>query len=1400
MSTEKIVLGLDLGVGSIGWALVKRNEDKDTGQILGIGSRIIPTDAELLSNFEKGNSVSKTADRRQSRSMRRQLSRYKARRARLIAVLKLLKWVPDSFEPGDSLPVSEATLAELKDFFGDNYYQPDWVVYYLRKKALTKEITKEELARILYHFNQRRGFKSSRKTDPILVDENDEPENSSKKKDQKEILIASIIDVADTGEKFKGNSIFELTLADGSKGTIIRKSVPEWKGTEVELERKIKTTKKGEVVSFSIPDKTNWVKQKETLEKNIAKSEKHISEYYLDQFKKNPNYKIKDNIVERKRYVDELECIWTKQIELIKDLDDKTLYPEIIKTLYKNNLTRQKELEKQDLKYILLKDIIYYQRPLKSSRHLIGGCEFESISIKNKAGEIVKTVAQKVAPISHPVAQQFRIWQTIHNLRVSKKNDVKNIDESAQYLTNESKAKLFDLFDQKESVSTASILSALNLSTTAYSLNFQDDSLLGNKTKALIRKAFKRAACVEIGEEILADEQTCEDLWHILYSLEEVDDIAKTLVKRYAKHGLNEKQAAVIAQIPPFKNDFTSYSTKAMRKMLTLMRTGHHFDESRIDDKTKVRLEDISTGVFNENLDDKTREHFIGKNVISHFQGLDKSMACYAIYGRISDQEKDTTPYTSPDDLKPLKLHALRNSLVEQLVNETLKLVRSIWKDLGIRPNAIHIELARDLKKNAKERKEISERNTFNREENKRIVSILKELNNANPYSIADIERLKLWEEAGDETAKANPIVFKSKAEPTKAEIEKYKLWGEQNHICPYTGKVIPLSQLFDKNLFQIDHIIPRSRFFDDSFSNKVVCDGAANLKKNNRTAFEFMQEDCSKEDLELYIKRVNALFKGKKNKYLLMEKPPEDFLSRQLNNTRYISKKVNELLQRVPFAIDEDKRSLFPTSGEITHELRHRWGLGEKMKQLVRHRFERLQKIVPNETNLIVEETNADGQRLLRLKGYDKRIDHRHHALDALIIACTTQAHIQYYNTLNAQNEDQKEKDKYKNFALERRNIKLPWPSFNTDAVDALSKMVVSFKSGKNVLQKAKNKYTKIERDENSFKKVTAIQEGIWSLRAPLHKETRFGEIKQIEYSKVSIKDALKKPEHIADKKLKAIIKKQLELFNNDLKRVEKELKGLQLKDGSIFPPKLELRNYAPVAVNRVWLNETFDAKKIEGKIPDKGLQRVLLSHLKKYDSPKDAFTGEGLEALNKERPNPIKKVRVIEDIGAKFNIGREYPVYVEAAKGTNLFFLIYENIKTGERIIDANSSLALNDIIKLIKANLPIAESKPDCKWITLSPHDLVYMPDENENTNTIDWNNISSEQQAKIYKMVSCGATSCYFIAHSIAKVIIDKVEYESGNKSERANDGRMIKNHCIKLTVDRLGKIKPAPWNI
>lgn len=186
------ILGLDLGTNSIGWAVVNEAENGEN-KILGIeaaGSRIIPMDADTLDNFDAGVTVSQTKERTEKRMARRIRERSLLRRERLHRVLNLLGFLPEHFAKelnryGKFTTDSEPKIAWKKDengkfefVFQNSFYemledfrknQPeliadgkkvpyDWTIYYLRKKALTQAITKEELAWILLNFNQKRGY------------------------------------------------------------------------------------------------------------------------------------------------------------------------------------------------------------------------------------------------------------------------------------------------------------------------------------------------------------------------------------------------------------------------------------------------------------------------------------------------------------------------------------------------------------------------------------------------------------------------------------------------------------------------------------------------------------------------------------------------------------------------------------------------------------------------------------------------------------------------------------------------------------------------------------------------------------------------------------------------------------------------------------------------------------------------------------------------------------------------------------------------------------------------------------------------------------------------------------------------------------------------------------------
>jgi CRISPR-associated endonuclease Csn1 len=179
----KKILGLDLGTNSIGWALVEQDFDKKEGKIIDAGSRIIPMDQSQLTDFERGNSVSATANRTGYRGVRRLYERDNLRRERLHRVLNILGFLPEHYAEKVDFDKKKGQFTEevklnyrkgsvgyefiFKDSFqemidefkakGIDRMPYDWTLYYLRKKALQHKISKEELAWVILNFNQKRG-------------------------------------------------------------------------------------------------------------------------------------------------------------------------------------------------------------------------------------------------------------------------------------------------------------------------------------------------------------------------------------------------------------------------------------------------------------------------------------------------------------------------------------------------------------------------------------------------------------------------------------------------------------------------------------------------------------------------------------------------------------------------------------------------------------------------------------------------------------------------------------------------------------------------------------------------------------------------------------------------------------------------------------------------------------------------------------------------------------------------------------------------------------------------------------------------------------------------------------------------------------------------------------------
>ena len=210
--------------------------------------------------------------------------------------------------------------------------------------------------------------------------------------------------------------------------------------------------------------------------------------------------------------------------------------------------------------------------------------------------------------------------------------------------------------------------------------------------------------------------------------------------------------------------------------------------------------------------------------------------------------------------------------------------------------------------------------------------------------------------------------------------------------------------------------------------------------------------------------------------------------------------------------------------------------------------------------------------------------------------------------------------------------------------------------------------------------------------------------------------------------------------------------------------------------------------------KIADNVLKQELLLHLEQNNNDIDkAFTAEGIERFNSERKIPVYRLPFIEDGEKKIKLGSKGK-YVEAAKGTNLFFGIYQGKEKR-----SYATIPLAEVIERQKQGLisvPELNEKGEKLLFSLSPNDLVYVPMEGEDTENIDFTNLSKEQRERVYKTVSFTGNQCFFVRQDVATSIVNKMEYSSLNKMEKGIDGIMIKDSCIKLKIDRLGNISKA----
>jgi CRISPR-associated endonuclease Csn1 len=1169
----KKILGLDLGTTSIGWSFINEAEcENETSSIINTGVRIVPLTTDEEADFKKGNTISINADRTLKRGARRGLQRFKQRRDALLETFSKIKFIPTDFiyaETGSATTFSS---------------------YQLRAKSATEAITKEDLVQVLLMLNKKRGCKSSRKAktaeegDAIdgmkiakeIFENNITPgqwvynslsnggkfipdfyrsdlqkelekivrfQNQFHSEQMNDKLLEDILGKARTPTSQHFSKILNIPLAE-NKGTREETKLQHYKWRNEALTNELDL----KILAFIITEINNQINQSSGYlgaisdrSKELYFNQETVGQFQYKQLQKNAHAKLKNQVFYRQDYLDEFEKIWKTQAKFHPELTDS------LKT------------EVRDI-------TIFYQRKLKSQKHLVSFCEFEK--------------GHKAIPKSSPLFQEFRIWQNLNNIVVKNETtkEIFLLDEDLK--KNIAQELLF-----KESLTDVQMLTFCELKKGTHTVNFK--KIEGNRTNTSIYKAFEKILEVEgyekdfskmksseiqetvapifetlnINTAILDfdpakqgndfDKQPYYQLWHLLYSAEDDDKLKETLKTKF---GFKDNHLPFLLNIN-LQADYGSLSAKAIKKVLPHLMDGQIYDKACL---------------------------MVGYN---HSSSLTK---------------EQNNERVLKDTLELLKKNSLRNPVVEKILNQMINVINTIMKDPAMgKPDEIRVELARELKNNNEQRSEMTKAINKSTAEHEQIRKLLH-----NEFGISRV---------------------------TRNDIIRYKLWKETDGISLYTGKTIEPSRLFTKD-YDIEHIIPKSRLFDDSFSNKTVCERNLNIEKSNKTAYSFLQEKLSPEEFDQFEKRVKSLFgkisRTKQNKLLMADNEiPEGFIERQLRETQYIAKKAREILLEV-------SRNVTATIGSVTDKLREDWELVDVMKELNWEKYDKL--------GLTIEEKGKNGERLYKIKDWTKRNDHRHHAMDAITVAFTKPAYIQYLNNLNAktQGEDKARsivriEDKY----LKRdKNNKLrfiaPMPNFREEAKKQLESILISYKAKNKVVTKNKN-ITKTSGGTNQKIQLTP--------RGQLHKETVYGKLQQYatKEEKVSANFTEEYIQKVAKKEYREALLKRLQENGNDPKKaftgkntLNKTPIYISLKDNIVVPEKVKIvwfeDNYT---IRKDITPDNFKDLKSIAKVMDSGLKTILENRLTEFgNDPKKAFANLDENPIwqNKEKGIAIKRVTI--------------------------------------------------------------------------------------------------------------------------------------------------------------------------
>ena len=930
----KKVLGLDLGTTSIGWALVNQADSPDEK------SSIIRAGVRVnpLSVDEKDNfEKGKDVATNSDRTLKRAMRRNLQRyKLRRDELIKILK---------------EQNWIDDDTILAEHGNRTTFETYRLRAEAVKKEVSLPELARILLMINKKRGYKSSRK-----------------------------VKSGEDGKLFDGMAIakilYDNDITPGQYGLSLlkegKKHIPDFYRSDLKEELRRILDCQSQFYPEIIPDELlDVIDGKGKLEVSKILKEKYgvLTADNKGKDKKLKAYTWRAEAVSRELGKDELAYVI---VEICGDAKNSSGYLGAIsdrsKELIFNDMTVGQALWRSlcDNHNVSLKNITFYRQDYLDEFERIWTTQenyhkeltpelkktlrdvviFYQRRLKSQKGLISKCEFEKqhrVAPRSSLLFQEFKIWQCLNNLVVT----IEETGEERPLSLDEMNMLAGELF-VKDKLTAAETLKLLFKKTRGYKLNFRQ--VEGNRTvNAIVTKLIDIVNTDDARDYDIA-KLPAEDVLHIISTW-------------LAAHKCNEG----------------ILSNQNLEKIWHLLYS-YEGDKSRTGNESLVRKLAGMTGLpaeYAAMLAETTFEEDYGslsaraiRKILPYMkEGNRYDAACiYAGYNHShSETSEDLDNKVLKDHLDILPKNSLRNPVVEKILNQMINVVNTIADEYG-KPDEIHIEMARELQQDKNKRAATYSRQLDTEKDNKRIEGILKEEFGFSSVRKSDILRYKLYEEL-------KPRGYKTL----------------------YSNQYIPREKVFSKEI-DIEHIIPQSVLFNDSYANKTLEYRAVNIEKGDATAKDYILSKYGADGFARYKADVedlynNGFISGTKTKNLLMAKTelPEDFLLRDLTNSQYIARKARQIL-------GDYVRVVLPTSGSITAKLREDWQLVDVMKELNMPKYDK--------AGMTYYDENIYGDRTKRIQDWTKRNDHRHHAMDALTIAFTKPAHIQYLNNLAAKSD----------------------------------------------------------------------------------------------------------------------------------------------------------------------------------------------------------------------------------------------------------------------------------------------------------------------------------------------------------------------------------------------------------